>query len=166
MPEGQRLSKEHPSPCGEIARRTGVPTSPEGETECPKGRINQKNIPRRAAKSRAAQASQLCRKAPPPARRAASTRRVSLRHCHKEANQKGSKPFGLPPRMSMPRKQIYKFTAPTPGSTCSRACPSESSSASAKALPNNCIPTGMPLSAPRPTGMESPGSPARFSESV
>ena len=112
-------------------RRAGVPTSPEGETECPKGR-NKTRYAKTALKN----------------------------------NKKGSKPFGLPPRMCMTRKQIYKFTAPTPGSTCSRACPSESSSASAKALPNNCIPTGMPLSAPRPTGMESPGSPARFSESV
>ena len=153
---------------------------------------------------RAAQASQLRRRAKQSARRAETIKRTSLavrrnraphrrpnfagrrtplpegpqvqegsasdiairKPTKKEANKKGSKPFGLPPRMSMPRKQIYKFTAPTPGSTCSRACPSESSSASAKALPNNCIPTGMPLSAPRPTGMESPGSPARFSESV
>ena len=64
------------------------------------------------------------------------------------------------------QKTIYNFGAPIFGSACSKANPSASNSPSAKALPNSCMPTGIPLSAPRPTGMESPGRPARLSESV
>ena len=100
MPEGQRLSKEHPSPCGEIARRTGVPTSPEGETECPKGRINQKNIPRSAAKSRAAQASQLCRKAPPllqgPQVQEGSASDIAIRKPTKKGASPSASPLACP----------------------------------------------------------------------
>ena len=50
-PEGQNQSKEHPPPCGEIARRAGVPTSPEGETECPKGRKGMRESGARACQA-------------------------------------------------------------------------------------------------------------------
>ena len=148
------------------ARRAGVPNIAERRNAVPAGQKNQRFTLRRTAKveQHAAQASPqrfTVRRAAEVLPRPVPRRRP----CHKNANKKGSKPFGPPPHISM-AKTIYSLGAPTPGNTCSKAWPSASSSPSAKALPNNCMPTGMPLSAPRPTGMESPGSPARLSESV
>ena len=45
-PQGRNNQKNIPRRAGEITRRAGVPTSPEGESPCPQGSKNQRIIPR------------------------------------------------------------------------------------------------------------------------
>ncbi len=132
-------------------------TSPEGEIQCPQGRNNQKNSPRRAG--------EIARRAGVPNFAGGRNQAPAGQQCRPQKREQTSRPAPcvIQKESATP---IYNFAAPTPGKTCSKAYPRESNSPSAKALPKSCMPTGNPLSAPTPTGMESPGRPARFSESV
>lgn len=64
------------------------------------------------------------------------------------------------------QRNFYSAGRPMPGKACSRAWPTPSRRASPKAGPMSCRPTGMLLSAPRPTGRDRPGRPARFRDRV
>ena len=61
---------------------------------------------------------------------------------------------------------IQAFGMPIGSRRSSRPWPTRKSRSSAKGGPISCMPTGSPLSRPRPTGRERPGRPARFKERV